>query len=389
MRRGTTSLTVACTLSLGLSLGLGAASCATAIGLDQVSRVDCVEDCGADAGIDVGEEGPASDGTLGDAPAVDGAMADRHIAEASPPTCTPGLACDGGRCDDAGVCRPGCTSNAGCAAPKPVWIPPRTCACPAFPRVTLARRAPSAYPRAASMHAPRGATRLPTARMPAPPLRTPAATTHARTRPPTTRTAARAAWCAPAGRAQHALRASACTRLGALVGARCERVHRLAGQRERQPDAPRQRALFLLNAHRPRQHVRRHHPDDACQSDLHPRRPDGCRRRRRRHQRPGLVHVLLRPRHDDVQLHGRRPELDRPLRRHLGELHGRRRCRGRERAGERGWGSGGFGDRNAGCRARAGAGESSSGTPGDGMVEAEAVRGHRPAPGVAEAVPPT
>jgi hypothetical protein len=118
MRRATTSLTVACTLSLGL--GLGAASCATAIGLDQVSRVDCVEDCGADAGIDVGEEGPASDGTLGDAPVVDSAMADRQMGEASPRTCTPGLACDGGRCDDAGVCRPGCTSNAGCAAPKPV-----------------------------------------------------------------------------------------------------------------------------------------------------------------------------------------------------------------------------------------------------------------------------
>ena len=118
MRRAITSWTVASTLSLGL--GLGAASCATAIGLDQVTRVDCVEDCGADAGIDDGEGGPASDVTLRDAPAIDSAMADRQIEKASPRTCTPGLACDGGRCDDAGVCRPGCTSNAGCAAPKPV-----------------------------------------------------------------------------------------------------------------------------------------------------------------------------------------------------------------------------------------------------------------------------
>lgn len=116
------------------ALSLTAASCATAIGLDQVSRVDCVVDCGADASVDVAEEGPVGDGTLGDVKTGDGPTSDREGVEGAPPTCSPGRACDGGRCDDAGVCRPGCTSNAGCSAPDPVCDTTTSVCVPCLPQ---------------------------------------------------------------------------------------------------------------------------------------------------------------------------------------------------------------------------------------------------------------
>jgi hypothetical protein len=124
-------LTVACA---SFALALAAASCATAIGLDQVSRVDCVEDCGADGSSDVSTEALVGDSTLGDVKTTDGPIGDRESAEASRPECTPGQACDGGRCDDAGVCRPGCTSNAGCTAPNPVCDTTTTVCVPCLPQ---------------------------------------------------------------------------------------------------------------------------------------------------------------------------------------------------------------------------------------------------------------
>jgi hypothetical protein len=106
--RPVTTLIAACVLSMATAFGV--ASCATVIGLDQVNRVDCTDDCGVDGSL--GDDGgvPADGTAAGDGTPADGAS-----------TCPLGQSCDdGGRCDDAGVCRHGCFSNADCAAPNPV-----------------------------------------------------------------------------------------------------------------------------------------------------------------------------------------------------------------------------------------------------------------------------
>ncbi len=107
MRRRASLFVPACAVSFLL------ASCASVIGLDGVDRVSCTEDCGADASLGSDAE---ADGTPEGAPAD--ATSDGPARDA--PTCEPGAACDGGRCDDAGACVSTCRRDKDCTAPTPV-----------------------------------------------------------------------------------------------------------------------------------------------------------------------------------------------------------------------------------------------------------------------------
>ncbi len=103
MRRPTLATLVLSVVVLVCAV-VGAAACATAIGLDKIQRVACVEDCGAD-----GAPPPPGDGGADSSRVDTGSLGDVVLIDTGGDTavgkCTAG-GCDGGICDlDSGVCR--------------------------------------------------------------------------------------------------------------------------------------------------------------------------------------------------------------------------------------------------------------------------------------------